>query len=1162
MNRPRSIVKNRQERRALPRFLEYRRVLLALAIAGIVILAVAAGPGATGEEEATWPEPNDYATRRVLGLQAWDSTCGMGEQNKPDPGIKLKTSASIWAFLSKSIPKLPDGSYDVDKWKKRLSDYITNDYFDGYSRVGIVPFTENSYEESFKYGDFFVSTGLLLSESRAMGSSGKRFDKFDRILNSLGEYGFFGTKVTTTIRVPDGYECYDNSGWLKWSGTRDGSPDSSGFPFVPALEPDGETIVDWSGGIPTPEEVDEDYKDKVHPLTLEPYDCGPYKARITELVKATIYRGAGMEFYREYFRALSNSDKKEADQSSRGYGSAIGYYEPAEEPGRGFNLIERQYDADYLASTGEFKLANYWGPQYAWIHFYGWPTIDYPRLQQVAYDEIKENDPGGKSCVISGDLYDDQAYLPVHHESGLHENWDSYNRALDDNGRPGQAVSARIESNVPVLCERPMYFNYSDRIPGGHCTFGVVEPETEWYFAEGCTLEGFEEYLCIQNPNPATETATVTVEYMTENGVITRGHEVAGNSRNTITVHDSGQAGPDKNVSVKVTSNIPIICERPMYFNNKGKYRGGHIVAGANAPQDEWYFAEGCTREGFETWLCIQNPQVNAATVDIVYMLDGGETISKQETVDATSRKTVKVNNHVPPGRDVSIKVTSNQAIVCERPVYFEYPGRGNVPGCNGGHNTLGATGPAKNWYFAEGCTRHEAGQGKFETWLCLQNPSKEQTIAKITCMNEEGTVIEHDRNLPAHSRVTLFIETDIVDDVTGSTVGPQRDVSIQVQAGHPIVCERPVYFKNNRKLRALRYGGGNWRRDVQGRLSNAFDIEKDNGAKVAAANACLNMEEEWQYTEQEIMGLIGTTPEEEKRVNYHWEFYDESVSGGHNVMGSVQGGATKWYFAEGAVGSMWPGLEVKDCTGNVFEEYICIMNPNAQEAEVRLYVQTEEGQEIRGRRDTGTTIYKIPGKSRKTIKLNTELSFGKSCDAIGVHLFGRPGDWEYAYDSLKRLLNEFVRNGNSAYTNKELVVSSCGWPHGDPLPNEEGVIVPTERGTSTYENQLMSIEEIEDLMSHNASEPPDEHGRTDPPSFCDKVWVYKDVDEQVAKDAYFGYFSYHETDPVPLEVGNTTLWAEIKKQLDALTSPKTLPANRFTVKTVEEYLKEYGIIK
>ena len=65
---------------------------------------------------------------------------------------------------------------------------------------------------------------------------------------------------------------------------------------------------------------------------------------------------------------------------------------------------------------------------------------------------------------------------------------------------------------------------------------------------------------------------------------------------------------------------------------------------GANAPRADWYFAEGCTRPGFDTWLCLENPEDHDALVDITYMCGDGQTVTRTGiAVAARSRRTVPV---------------------------------------------------------------------------------------------------------------------------------------------------------------------------------------------------------------------------------------------------------------------------------------------------------------------------------------------------------------------------------------------------------------------------------------------------------------------------------------------------------------------------------------
>ena len=51
-----------------------------------------------------------------------------------------------------------------------------------------------------------------------------------------------------------------------------------------------------------------------------------------------------------------------------------------------------------------------------------------------------------------------------------------------------------------MVVERPMYFNYNSVYPGGHDAVAASSPGTSWYFAEGTTLPGFDEYTTVLEP--------------------------------------------------------------------------------------------------------------------------------------------------------------------------------------------------------------------------------------------------------------------------------------------------------------------------------------------------------------------------------------------------------------------------------------------------------------------------------------------------------------------------------------------------------------------------------------------------------------------------------------------------------------------------------------
>ncbi len=123
-----------------------------------------------------------------------------------------------------------------------------------------------------------------------------------------------------------------------------------------------------------------------------------------------------------------------------------------------------------------------------------------------------------------------------------------------------------------------MYFNYQGAWTGGHDVIGAVSPRDTFYFAEGYTGEGaFDEYLCLMNPGDIPTTARVT--FMFSDGT-TQDKDVPVGKTTRATVKVNDIVGPNRDVSIKVTSDAPIVAERPMYFNYQGAWTGGHDVIG------------------------------------------------------------------------------------------------------------------------------------------------------------------------------------------------------------------------------------------------------------------------------------------------------------------------------------------------------------------------------------------------------------------------------------------------------------------------------------------------------------------------------------------------------------------------------------------------------
>lgn len=250
---------------------------------------------------------------------------------------------------------------------------------------------------------------------------------------------------------------------------------------------------------------------------------------------------------------------------------------------------------------------------------------------------------------------------------------------------------------------------------GGGDAAGVVQASTTWYFAEGCTASGFDEFLLLMNPQAAQADATVrfTASDGTRKDV---GLTIPGYSRQTIRANS---VVPDKQaLCAAVASDRPIVAERSMYFEygkgelggdttsgctsparewyfaegtcrpgfdsylclqNPGAWDGGDNVVGITAPAHTFYFAEGSCRPGFDPYLCIFNPGAGAARVDFTFMLGNGKQVSSAVDVRARSRFTVRVKDYLGEGDDSAhdfscrVRSVSTSGIVVERPVYFSY---------------------------------------------------------------------------------------------------------------------------------------------------------------------------------------------------------------------------------------------------------------------------------------------------------------------------------------------------------------------------------------------------------------------------------------------------------------------------------------------------------
>ena len=185
-----------------------------------------------------------------------------------------------------------------------------------------------------------------------------------------------------------------------------------------------------------------------------------------------------------------------------------------------------------------------------------------------------------------------------------------------------------------------------------------------------------------------------------------------------------------------------------------------------------WYLAEGYTGPGFQTYVLVQNPNPETASLRAEFVDPGGNYLEKYYSLKGGSHLTLNLNA-IFPTRDVSTCISSlnDVGIVVERSMYFNSAGRTD------GHCTPGSPGLSTTWFFAEGYT----GPG-FDEYILVLNPWFSSNRMQLTLYDAAGGEQTFDYWLMPASRLTLHI----------NELAPGKDVSAKVETVYGAVAERP----------------------------------------------------------------------------------------------------------------------------------------------------------------------------------------------------------------------------------------------------------------------------------------------------------------------------------------------------------------------------------
>jgi subtilisin family serine protease len=377
------------------------------------------------------------------------------------------------------------------------------------------------------------------------------------------------------------------------------------------------------------------------------------------------------------------------------------------------------------------------------------------------------------------------------------------------------SVHVAVTNNVPICVERAVYVNTADGKWGSHDSIGTQVKSNIWYLAEGCTLEGYDEWVLVMNPNGKSSTIQVTFN--------TPSRQVAGPvitlepwTRQTIHVN---QYVPNDSVSTKIeclskAEDSMVVAERSMYINTPDGKRGCNDSMGVWLTSSAWALPEGCTWPGFEEWVLLQNTTNSPVGANLVFLTPQGSVNGPSVAMAPNQRQSIRVNDFVA-GNDVSTLVYTDgksQEIAVERTMYIN-----TSDGRRGSHNATGTALGDACWYLPEGCTLDG-----FDEWVLVMNPDPDYGVTvNVSFMSPTGVAGQTVESLPPGSRKTIH-----ANDYAKDSISTKVQI-IDSSAPNPmIMCERAMYINAN---------GKNGATDSLGVESFWLDMPAGSGRSVSA---------------------------------------------------------------------------------------------------------------------------------------------------------------------------------------------------------------------------------------------------------------------------------------------------------------------------------------
>jgi len=307
------------------------------------------------------------------------------------------------------------------------------------------------------------------------------------------------------------------------------------------------------------------------------------------------------------------------------------------------------------------------------------------------------------------------------------------------------------------------------------------------FLAEGASSAMFNTRVAMFNPGPVDAYAVLTFQRAGESPVtqveaVPAGHRV---TLDAATIPELSSA----EFSTTVDASQPLVVDRTLSWSGGIPY-GAHAETAVRAPSLTWYLAEGATHSGMQLFYLLQNPNAASAQVRVRFLRPVGAPLEKTYTLAPESRTNIWVNVEEFPvvgaalsGTDVSavLEVQNGQPIIVERALYLDVPGQFFAAG----HESMGVTAPAREWFLAEGATGTF-----FDLFVLIANPRDAEAQVEATFLLPNGETVIKPYTIAANSRFNIWVDqadARLADTAVSTTIRSLNDV--------PIIVERALWW-------------------------------------------------------------------------------------------------------------------------------------------------------------------------------------------------------------------------------------------------------------------------------------------------------------------------------------------------------------------------------